>query len=161
MLVNNKLLFLLQLFAILGTGLVAGVFFAFSSFVMKALARLKPPEGIAAMQSINITVINPLFMTALFGTAVVCLFLVIFSLLKFHHPASIYLLVGSLLYIVGTVGVTIAFNVPLNDALAIAKPESIEGASLWTKYLTDWTLWNHIRTVTASAATLLFAIAFC
>jgi uncharacterized membrane protein len=44
------------------------------------------------------------------------------------------------LYLVGTVGVTIAFNVPLNNALAIVKPESAEGAILWAKYLRDWTL---------------------
>jgi uncharacterized membrane protein len=123
-------LFPLQLFALLGCGLVAGVFLAFSSFVMKALARLKPSEGIAAMQSINITVINPLFMTALFGTAVICLFLVILSLLEFHDPTSIYLLVASLLYIFGTVGVTIAFNVPLNDTLAKVTPNSTEGMEI-------------------------------
>ncbi|WP_319419102.1 anthrone oxygenase family protein [Pleurocapsa sp. FMAR1] len=152
-------MFALKLFAVLGCGLVAGVFFAFSTFVMPALARLKPQEGILAMQSINITVINPLFMTALFGTAVVCLFLVIFCLLKWHYSASIYLLVGSLLYIVGTVGVTIAFNVPLNDALAKVDRSSAEGASLWAEYLTNWTLWNHVRTIAASAATTALAIA--
>ncbi len=156
---TGDVMFALKVFTVLGTGLVAGVFFAFSSFVMKALARLNPPEGIAAMQLINITVINPLFMTALFGTAVVCLFLVIFSLLKFHHPASIYLLVGSLLYIVGTVGVTIAFNVPLNDALAKVAPNSPEGGELWASYLTNWTFWNHVRTVAALVATIVFAIA--
>lgn len=152
-------MFALKLFAILGCGIVAGVFFAFSTFVMPALARLEPAQGIAAMQSINIKAINPWFMTALFGTGTVCLFLAVISLLKWHQPTAIYLLVGSLFYLVGTVGVTIIFNVPLNDALAIANPESAEGASLWAKYLTDWTLWNHIRTVTALAATLLFAIA--
>ena len=153
-------MFALKLLALLGTGLVAGVFFAFSSFVMKAFARLKPLEGIAAMQSINITVINPLFMTALFGTAVICLFLVVFSLLKWHHPISIYLLIGSLLYIVGTVGVTILCNVPLNDALAQVAPNSTEGAELWTSYLTNWTIWNHVRTIAAFGATTAFAIAF-
>ena len=152
-------MFALKLFAVLGCGIIAGVFFAFSTFVMKALARLKPPEGIAAMQFINITVINPLFMTALFATAVVCLFLAVFSLLKFHQANSIYLFAGSLLYIVGTVEVTIAFNVPLNDALAKVAPSSTEGAEIWAKYLTNWTLWNHVRTVAAFVATTVFAIA--
>jgi uncharacterized membrane protein len=152
-------MFALKLFAVIGCGLVAGVFFAFSTFVMKALARLNPPEGIAAMQSINITAINPLFMTALFGTAIVCIFLTVFSLSNWHQPNSIYLLIGSLLYIVGTVGVTIAFNVPLNDALASIKPESAEGANLWAKYLSDWTLWNHVRTIAGLSATTLLAIA--
>lgn len=54
----------------LGCGLNAGVFFAFSSFVMKALARLQPAQGIAAMQSINLVAVTPAFMAALFGTAV-------------------------------------------------------------------------------------------
>jgi uncharacterized membrane protein len=145
--------------ALLGSGLVAGVFLAFSSFVMKALARLKPSEGIAAMQSINITVINPLFMTALFGTALLCSLLVIFSLLEFRYPTSIYLLVGSVFYIFGTVGVTIAFNVPLNDTLAKVTPNSAEGTEIWANYLTNWTFWNHVRTVAASIATVVMAIA--
>lgn len=151
--------FALKLFAALGCGLVAGVFFAFSTFVMSALARLQPREGIIAMQSINITAINPLFMVALFGTALTCLFLAIASLSKWQQPSAVYLLVGSLLYLAGTIGVTIAFNVPLNDALAIVKPDSTEGASLWARYLTNWTLWNHVRTIAALAAAALFTIA--
>ncbi len=154
---TNQSIFPLQLLAILGSGLVAGVFLAFSSFVMKALARLKPQEGIVAMHSINITVINPLFMTVLFGTGVVCLFLVIFSLFRLRHQASIYLLVGSLFYIVGTLGVTVVFNVPLNEALAKVEPTSTQGAELWQTYLTDWTLWNHVRTIAASITTVLLA----
>jgi Domain of unknown function (DUF1772)/Protein of unknown function (DUF1579) len=80
---------------------------------------------------------------------------------KWHQLSAVYLLVGSLLYLVGTVGVTIAFNVPLNDALAIAKPEEAESANLWSSYLSNWTFWNHIRTVSALAATASFAIALC
>lgn len=155
---TNQWLFTLKLFAALGCGLVAGVFFAFSTFVMPALARLQPPQGIAAMQSINITAINPLFMTALFGTAFACLFLAISTLFKWHQSGVAYLL-GSLLYLIGTVGVTSAFNVPLNDALAIVKPDSTEGANLWVRYLSNWTTWNHVRTIAALAAAALFAIA--
>lgn len=150
--------FALKFLAILGCGLVAGVFFAFSTFVMKALAQRPPAEGIAAMQAINITVINLWFMTAFLGTAVVCLFLAISSLLKWHQPSAAYLLVASLLYLIGTFLVTIAFNVPLNDALAVVKPDSAEGANLWTKYLTDWTLWNHVRTIAALAATAVLML---
>lgn len=153
--------FALKLFSAIGCGLVAGVFFTFSTFVMNALSRLQPKEGIAAMQSINITAINPLFMLALFGTAVTCLFLAIFSVLKWQQPGAVYLLVGSLVYLVGTVLVTIAFNVPLNDALANVKPESIEGVNLWAKYLTDWTFWNHVRTLAALVAAVLLTFALC
>ena len=138
---------------------MAGVFFAFSSFVMSALARLQPAQGIAAMQSINITVINPLFMAAFLGTAAACIFLAVSSLLKWHQPGAAYLLLGSLLYLIGTLGVTIVFNVPLNEALARVEPSSTEGASLWARYLANWTNWNHIRAASALAAAASLAIA--
>ncbi len=152
-------LFTLKLLTALGCGLAAGVFFAFSTFVMPALARLHPPQGIAAMQSINITAINPLFMIALFGTALACLFLAVSVLFKWRQPGAVYLLVGSLIYLVGTIAVTIACNVPLNDALAIVEPDSPEGTNLWARYLTNWTFWNHIRTLAALVAAALFTIA--
>lgn len=158
MVIFDNLRFPLTLFTALGCGLVAGVFFAFSTFVMNALARLQAKEGIIAMQSINITAINPLFMLALFGTATACIFLAVSSVLKWHQPGAAYLLIGSLLYLIGTVLVTIAFNVPLNDALAIAKPDSTEGANLWAKYLTNWTFWNHVRTIAALAAALILGL---
>lgn len=145
----------LKLFAVLGCGLVAGVLFAFSTFVMPALARLPAAQGIAAMQAINIAAINPLFMLALFGTAAVCCGLAVAALIKWQQSQTGYLLIGSLLYLVGTIGVTIAFNVPLNDALAVVKPDSLEGTRLWSSYLSQWTSWNHIRTGAALAAAAL------
>ena len=160
-LITQKPYFVLKVCAALGCGLIAGVFFAFSSFVMNALAQQPPAQGIATMQSINITVINPWFMGVFIGTAAACIFLFASSLLKWHQPGAAYLLVGSLLYLVGTFGVTMAFNVPLNDALAIAQPDSIEGATLWSHYLTNWTTWNHIRTVAALAAAAAFALSLC
>nr|WP_268807131.1 anthrone oxygenase family protein [Gloeocapsopsis dulcis] len=150
-----------MLFAAIGCGLIAGVFFAFSTFVMKALAQQPTAEGIATMQSINITAINPWFMVVFLGTAAACIFLAIVSLSKWHQPSVVYLLIGSLLYLAGTVLVTIAFNVPLNDALAIAKPDSPDGANLWAKYLSNWTIWNHVRTIAALAAAVLLTIALC
>ncbi len=110
------------------------------------------------MQAISITVINPWFMTVFLGTGLVCLILSISGLLKWQQPGAAYLLIASLLYLVGTIGVTMAFNVPLNDALAIVKPNSLEGADLWAKYLTNWTFWNHVRTIAVLIATILFSI---
>ncbi|BAT54916.1 hypothetical protein NOS3756_38910 [Nostoc sp. NIES-3756] len=153
--------FILKLFALLGCGLIAGVFFAFSAFVMNALARLQPTNGIAAMQLINITVINPLFMTVFLGTGGICIFLLISSLLRWHRTNTVYVLVGSLLYLIGTLGVTIFFNVPLNEALALVKPDSTDGVKLWTTYLNDWTFWNHIRAAAAIAASASLTLAIC
>ena len=71
-----KLLPTLTFIAAIGSGVVGGVFFAFSNFVIAALARLPVPSGIAAMNSINVTVITSTFMTALFGTGLICLVLI-------------------------------------------------------------------------------------
>lgn len=156
---TNDLAFILKLLLLLGCGLMAGVFFAFSTFVMRALAQLEPPQGIAAMQAINIVVINPWFMTVFMGTAVVCVLLAIATLLHWQQSPAVYVLSGSLLYLVGTFGVTIVGNVPLNNALADVEPNSAEGTALWAQYLTRWTIWNHIRTIAALVATAAFAIA--
>ncbi|MCU0566570.1 MAG: DUF1772 domain-containing protein [Oculatellaceae cyanobacterium Prado106] len=155
---THTLFLVLKLFAAIGCGLIAGVFFAFSTFVMQALAQQPPAAAIATMQSINITVINPWFMTAFLGTGVVCLLAIVAALLKWQPPISTFLLMGSLFYLIGTVGVTIVFNVPLNDALAIANPNSTEGANLWANYLTKWTLWNHVRTIASLIAAVMFTL---
>lgn len=161
MAITNHSLFALKLFCALGCGLIAGVFFAFSTFVMKALAQQPSAQGIAAMQSINITVINAWFMMAFLGTAAACIFLAVSSLLKWHQPGAAYLLLGSLLYLIGTVMVTMVFNVPLNDALARVDPDSNDGTTLWASYLTNWTFWNHVRTAAALAAAASLTIALC
>ena len=158
---SDGLVFALTLIAALGSGLMAGTFFAFSTFVMQALARLAPGQGIAAMQSINVVVINPLFMAGFMGTAAVCVVLAVVSLVRWDESEAAYALAGSLLYLVGTFGVTIAFNVPRNDALAAVDPDSDDGARVWAGYVRSWTAWNHVRTVAALAAAgaLIIALA--
>ena len=126
---------------------------------MNALARLPPAQGIAAMQSINVAVINPWFLAAFLGTAAACVLLAISSLLMWHKPGAVYLLVGSLLYLVGTLLVTIAFNVPRNDALAAVDAESADGATRWARYVPGWTAWNTVRTAAAVGAAALLTIA--
>lgn len=151
---------LLTLLAALGAGLVAGVFFAFSSFIMRALSRLDPAAGIAAMQSINITVITPAFMGLLFGTGIACLPLAWTGIRAGSAPGAVLLAAGGIVYVLGTVVVTIAFNVPRNDALAATGPASSEGARVWEVYRVSWTRWNHVRTVAALAASILLTLAF-
>jgi len=155
---NNLILFL-TFISVLGCGLVAGIFYAFSTFIMSALARLLPAQGIEAMQSINITVLNPLFLGVFIGTAVVCVPLALYSVWLWGQPASVYLLAGSLLYLIGTFLVTVVYNVPMNKALEKAEPTSSESFDLWTVYLAKWTFWNHIRTAAALLASAFFMLA--
>jgi hypothetical protein len=70
-------------------------------------------------------------------------------------------LIGSLLYLVGTILVTMFFNVPRNNALAAVDPTSSNGARLWIDYVVNWTAWNHVRTIAALAAAALLTIALC
>jgi len=155
----DQFLFAFTLLAALGCGLIAGVFFAFSSFVMKALARLPASAGIAAMQSINIVVLRSWFMAAFLGTAAACVLASIYSLFRLQEPGVVFLLVGSALYLVGSFLVTIVFNVPRNEALAKLVPADPNGASLWSGYVASWTAWNHVRTIAALAAAASFSIA--
>jgi uncharacterized membrane protein len=152
-------LFVLTLLAALGCGMMAGVFFAFSAFVMKALARLPAEQGIAAMQSINTLAVTPVFMAALFGTAAACLGLVGWATISWGEGPAAPVLAGCAFYLVGTVGVTIARNVPLNNRLAKLHPQGAEAESHWDRFLTRWTAWNHIRTIAALAAAATFTIA--
>jgi uncharacterized membrane protein len=96
-----------------------------------------------------------------FGTAVCCLVLAINSFVRWQKPGAGYLLVGSLLYLIGTILVTIACNVPLNDALAAVDPSSADAGRVWTNYLKSWTAWNHVRTGAALAAAASFTVALC
>ena len=146
----------LNFLAALGSGLIGGVFFAFSAFVMAALGRLPPDQGVSAMQAINVAVLNPWFLAAFFGTAAACAVLAIAVFFRWSEPGAILLLAGSLLYLVGTILVTLRLNVPLNDALAAARPEVAESAVLWKRYLTEWTAWNHLRTAASLAAAAAF-----
>jgi uncharacterized membrane protein len=147
------------LFVAIASALTAGIFFAFSTFVMQALGQQTAAAGIAAMQAINITVINPWFMLVFFGPGIVGLGLTLTTFRQLAQPSSLFWLAGTVIYVVGTIGVTIAGNVPLNDALAVVNPDSAAGATLWARYLTDWTFWNHVRTVAAAVAAVLFTLA--
>jgi uncharacterized membrane protein len=151
--------FLATLAAALGSGLVAGIFYGFSTFIMAALRRIPAEQGIAAMQSINITVINPAFFAVFFGTAILCLGLAGAALAGWIEAASGLILAAAALYLIGCIGVTIFGNVPLNDALAAVQPAAPEAAALWARYLDVWTLWNHIRTTASLLAAVLFILA--
>ena len=125
----DSFLFVLTLLAALGCAMMAGVFFAFSAFVMKALTRLPAAQGVAAMQAINVAAVTPTFMAALFGTAVVCGVLVVSALFAWNEHFAPYLLIGTALYLVGTILLTIGYHVPRNDALARVEPHGVHGGA--------------------------------
>lgn len=149
----------LTLAALLGSGIMAGCFFAFSNFVMPALARRPAGEGMAAMQAINVTVLNPGFLGVFMGTTLLSAVLGGGGLMLgglWVGPA----LAAALLYMLGTFAVTVAGNVPLNDRLEAVDPAAPDAADAWAGYLRRWTFWNHVRTAASMAATVGYALAF-
>jgi uncharacterized membrane protein len=152
-------LYALTLATALACGLVAGAFYAFSSFVMKALARIPAPQGIAAMQSINVEAPTAGFMAGFMGAAAGCAALVVIAPFRWDEPYAVYLLVGGLLYLVGTILLTMGYHVPRNNELAVVEPTTADAERRWTHYITHWTGWNHVRALAALAAAGVLTVA--
>jgi uncharacterized membrane protein len=146
-------------FSAIGCGLLAGVYFAFSTFVMTALGRIDQVAGISAMNAINTAIVQSLFLPLFLATTLTSLSLVIIPFFRWGDPGSIIMVAGGLLYVIGMFVVTMVFNVPLNDALAAVDPAGSEARSLWQGYLRNWTMWNHVRTVSSTLACALFIAA--
>jgi uncharacterized membrane protein len=154
----NQFIPILGTTALLGSALVGGVFFAFSSFVMKALAKVPSAEGIAAMQWINVVVINPSFLGAFMGTAVLSLGVGGLALTGWGNPSASFFLGAAVFYLVGTFLVTMLGNVPLNNQLAAVPATDPAALKVWEHYLVRWTRWNHVRTASAMVAALLISL---
>jgi uncharacterized membrane protein len=144
---------MLVLAGAVGAACNGGVLFAFSAFVMPALQRLPTAQGVAAMQSINVTAVRAPFMLVFGGTALVCLALIVVALRALDERCVPWLVGGAVLYLVGVVGLTIAFHVPRNESLAALGPDAPRTAAAWATYLSEWTGANHVR----AAAGLLSA----
>ena len=152
----NGVLSTAALLLALGSGLSTGVLFAFSSFVMRALGEVT--QGAEAMQRINVVILRSSFMPLFMGLALASLAVIVLAVMRGQTPASPWLLPGGLLYLVGVFGVTAFFNVPLNNELLAATPQTLGG--VWANYLQSWTLWNHVRTVAGVGSSLAFIVAF-
>jgi uncharacterized membrane protein len=151
--------FVLVVLGVLGAGLAAGVFCAFSTFVMKGLGSLPPAQGVAAMNAINRAATTPTFMIVFVGSAVLCTVLAVVTFVLWPDDGTVELLLGSGLYLIGVFGVTAVANVPRNDTLLRMDPGSPEAALYWRTYVSEWTRWNHVRTVAAAGAAVSYVLA--
>ena len=146
----------LTLVCAIGCGLMAGLFFAFSNSVMTALGKLPAEQGIAAMQTINIVILNPLFLSVFVGTAIACVATLVLGLLQKDAIGVIWAVCGTVFYVGGSFLVTMWFNVPRNNKLARLNPTGPEAIPVWRDYLITWTAWNHVRTIASLAAAVSF-----
>jgi len=143
----------------LGCGLMAGVYFAFSTFIMTSLGRLDQAAGIVAMNAINVDIVRSLFMPLFLGTTVAGAALVVMGALRLGEPGAISMIAGGGLYVIGMFVVTVVFNVPLNDALGAVQPSAPEAGAVWATYLKDWMFWNHVRTFASLGGCALSIVA--
>ncbi|MCE8514692.1 DUF1772 domain-containing protein [Ruegeria pomeroyi] len=153
--------YLLLQFAILAYALVGGVFLAFSDFIMRSLVLTRDHAGVEAMQVINREVFRWVFMALFLGMAAVSLIIAGYGAFWLSEPAGTLIMLAGLVYLIGCFGVTVAFNVPMNEALADMEMSSESTRDYWLRtYVPRWTFWNSVRTVacTVSAAMLLFGL---
>jgi len=154
----SPLLLNLTTLAALGCAVLAGVFVAFSTLVMRALGRLPAPQGILAMQEINRAALTPAFMVLFLGTTLLCGLLTV-SFLVWGSGSALLLLAGGVTFLVGAFGLTAGYHVPRNNALDALDPSRADAVSRWTSYLRGWTRWNHVRGCASLAAAVLFTVA--
>jgi len=145
--------------AVVGSGLVAGVFLSFSDFVMKALASAQTASGIEAMQLINRRVYGSVFLSLLMGAGALCLGLMIGAVLLPLGAAGKWIMAGGLSYLLGVLLVTMICNVPMNKRLDRMSARAGASATFWAWYANRWTQWNHLRSAAAAGSTVCFLLA--
>jgi uncharacterized membrane protein len=152
----ETLVTILLWFSAIGCGVLAGLYFAFSAFIMKALGRIGQVQGVAAMNSINSTILQSLFMPLFFGTTLTSLALAAIAVIRWGETGSSMMFAAGSIYVLGMFVCTMLFNVPLNNVLAAADPNGTDAALVWARYVREWTRWNHVRTLTSIAASVLY-----
>ena len=143
-------------FGAIGCGIMAGVYFTFSAFVMKSLASIDAPAGIAAMQSINDVILRSAFMPLFFGTSLAAAAAVLLHVVSSAPAGGIWMVLAGGIYFVGMFLCTVFFNVPLNNKLKAVDSSSSHGEDVWKMYLRVWTRWNHVRTLASTIACAFF-----
>ncbi|MFQ5469708.1 MAG: DUF1772 domain-containing protein [Gammaproteobacteria bacterium] len=141
--------------AALSSGLIAGVYFAFSGFIMRAFGEIDATHAIASMNSINETILRSSFMPLFFGSSIISVLLMIFAFFHWGEARAALMLLGGAVYFIGMFVCTVLFNVPLNNSLARVDSYNSNAQQVWSHYLSAWTKWNHLRTVSSLVTCIL------
>jgi uncharacterized membrane protein len=150
---------LLMQFAILAYALVGGVFLAFSDFIMRSLSLTGGSGGVETMQVINREVFRWVFMALFLGMAAASLAMAAYGGFFIRGGPGTLMMIAGLVYVVGCFGVTVFFNVPMNEALAGMDLSSEATREYWTgTYLPRWTFWNTVRTLACAVASALLLL---
>ena len=146
---SSTLVTILLWAAALSSGLMAGVYFAFSGFIMKAFDKIETAQSVAAMNAINEVILRSWFMPVFFGSSIISFLLVVVAFVYWGEAGAGPALIAGMIYVAGMFVCTVVFNVPLNNALAQVGPDSTDAHQIWSNYLRNWTMWNHLRTISS------------
>ena len=140
--------------AVISTGLMAGLYFAFSVFIMAALKTIPDMSAAMAMNAINKVIVKSAFMPVFFGSSLLAVVLVFLAL--DDERAGLIILAGGV-YILGMLLCTVLFNVPLNNRLLGASFDN--QPTVWRNYVVEWARWNHVRSISSLLAFILYVLA--
>ena len=148
--------------AALGSGVVGGVLYGFSAFVMRGLDATQPGTAVAAMQEINRAAPRAPLTVPLLGTALLCVLLAVNAVRDLRgddgSTAPWWVLAGSALYLVAFL-ITAGYHVPRNDALMSVDAAGPDAAAAWGGYAGTWVRMNHVRAIAAIASSASFMVA--
>jgi len=133
--------------AALGAGLTAGVYFAFSTFIMRSFDSLGATQAADAMNAINEIILRSWFMTLFFGSTLLYALLAGYAAINVDLDGRWWLFTAGVIYVVGMFLCTVLFNVPFNNRLAAAAESEDLKTEFWQHYYLYWTRWNHLRTL--------------
>ncbi|WP_245720066.1 anthrone oxygenase family protein [Nocardia uniformis] len=145
--------------AAVATAINAGVFFDFSFVVMPGLRELPAAQGISAMQAFNRSAVTPPLMLMMYVTAVLCVVLIVRALMRRTSPFVPWILAAAIAFLLASVAITGAGNVPLSASIDALDPAATESAARWDELFAQWVRWNHVRVLTSIAAAVGFVIA--
>lgn len=144
--------------AAVSSAVLTGVLFAFSTSVLPALAQRPAAEGMAAMQAMNRTILNPAFGLVFGGSALLCLAVAVSAPFTGDQAGAGWRFAGGVLYVLGVTIETMAVNVPMNDRLDAAGAGTTDGHAVWAAFVPRWTRWNNVRTVLGVVASTLLVV---
>jgi len=143
--------------AIILVGLSAGLFYAWSVSVIPGTQKLSDATYMETMQSINKAILNPAFFLIFFGPLI---FLVVSCIYEYPNTHIVFwlLIVATITYTFGTIGVTALGNVPLNDQLEALQLSTMDPTQMeeFRKYYEE--NWNRLHLIRTVFSVISFAL---
>jgi uncharacterized membrane protein len=158
--VNERWVSWLTIFTVVGVGVIAGIFFVFSAFMMQVLDQRPPREAVSTMQLMNKQMEgNAPFLFLFTATSLTAVVLAVYALVSMEGSARIWLIVGGATYAVGGFLITAAYHIPRNKEMDEIDASAADVGTRWSDYLSEWLPAHHLRTVLAIVALFSFAMA--